>query len=206
MALITLPEFANRIGFSRQKVFRMVKSGELNVHMRKNGRNYFLEEDVDKYLNKPSIPNNDKKVVAYYRVSSSSQKPDLINQRKSIETFSINSGIVIDEYLSDIGSGMNFNRKNFNKILIMMMRKQISKLILTYEDRMVRFGFDIIRSIAKENNVEIIVINLKSTSPEEEMVEDLMTIIHVFSSRLYGLRKYKVKKNDLLSKDSDKTE
>ena len=118
---------------------------------------------------------------------------------RNSKSFSINSGIVIDEYLSDIGSGMNFKRKNFLKIIDDIENQKISKLIVTYKDRLTRFAFDLIQERCDKNNVELIVINLESTSPQQELVEDLMTIIHVFSSRLYGLRKYKkiLKEDDL---------
>lgn len=88
----------------------------------------------------------------------------------------------------------------------MIENQQISKLIVTYKDRLTRFAFDLIEERCKVNGVELIVINIESTSPQQELVEDLMTIIHVFSSRLYGLRKYKkaIKKdveNDISSQD-----
>lgn len=75
----------------------------------------------------------------------------------------------------------------------MIENQEISTLIITYKDRLTRFAFDLIKERCKVNDVELIVINLETTSPQEELVEDLITIIHVFSRRLYGLRKYKSK-------------
>lgn len=114
-------------------------------------------------------------------------------QREALEEFSLHAGVPIDEYLFDISSGINFKRENFLNIINMIENGEVSELIVTYKDRLTRFGFDLIEERCRVNNTKLIVINLETSSPEKEMVEDLMTIIQVFSSRLYGLRKYKKK-------------
>lgn len=162
--------------------------------IRKGRLKYYTEEMVDEYFGLPSTKQKvNKKVIAYYRVSTNSQKKEMKHQRESLEQFSVNSGIVIDEYLFDVASGTNFKRENFLKIIDMIERGEVSELIITYKDRLTRFGFDLIEERCRVNNTKLTVINLESSSPEQELVEDLITVIHVFSSRLYGLRKYEKK-------------
>ena len=85
---------------------------------------------------------------------------------------------------------MNYERKNFLKILELVEQKQVEKIIIAHKDRFVRFGFDYFQNFCKKHNTEIVIINLDSCSPEQEFTEDLISIIHCFSSKLYGLRKY----------------
>ena len=201
--IIKAKEFCEMIGVSLKTLERLEAAGKIKP-IRRNNRRYYTESMANDYLGFKKVPLNKKRInVAYYRVSTNSQKKEMQYQRNSIETFSINSGIKIDLYLNDIGSGINFKRKNFLKIIDMIENDEIDKLVITYKDRLVRFAFDLIEERCKVHNTEIIIINLKKTSPQEELVEDLMTIIHVFSSRLYGLRKYKNKiKKDLEANDN----
>jgi predicted site-specific integrase-resolvase len=108
-----------------------------------------------------------------------------------MEQFCLNSGIAIDEWITEIGGGMNFKRQKFLLLMSRISSGEISKLIIAHKDRLCRFGFDYFNYMAIENGCEITIVNQESLSPEQEMVEDLMSIIHTFSCRLYGLRKYK---------------
>ena len=106
-------------------------------------------------------------------------------------------GIILDEIITDIGSGLNYNRKKWNQLLKEVMDDQIDTIFITYKDRFIRFGYDWFESLCKMHNTEIIVLNNIETSPTQEMIDDMVSIVHVFSCRLYGLRKYKNKlKND----------
>jgi len=86
---------------------------------------------------------------------------------------------------------MNFKRKVFTELMDAVGRGEISKLIVAHQDRLVRFGFAWFSHFCEINGGELLVLNAETLSPQEEMVEDLMTIVHGFSSRLYGLRNYK---------------
>ena len=178
------------LNVSKKTIENYEKRGWLNP-TRVGRTKFFSEDDINRLLDKKTKRKNKRKTIAYYRVSTNSQKKEMKNQRDYIEQFSINAGITIDEYLSDIGSGINFKRKNFLKIIDMIENGEVEKLIITHKDRFTRFAFDLIEERCRVKNTEIVIINLESTSPQQELVEDLMTIIHVFSSRLYGLRKYK---------------
>lgn len=86
---------------------------------------------------------------------------------------------------------MNFKRKKFLALMDRIQHGEIERLIIAHKDRLVRFGFDLIAHIAEESGCEIVVVNQPSCSPEQEMVEDMLAIVHTFSCRLYGMRKYK---------------
>jgi predicted site-specific integrase-resolvase len=135
----------------------------------------------------------DRKCILYARVSSSNQKKDLLSQKKALEDFCIASGRPMDERLEDIESGLNYNRKSFILLMEKVERGEVSEIIVAHKDRLVRFGFEWFEKFCKDYGTTIIVMNAESLSPEAEMTKDLLSIIHCFSSRLYGLRKYKKK-------------
>ncbi|WP_276968335.1 IS607 family transposase, partial [Metallibacterium scheffleri] len=109
----------------------------------------------------------------------------------AMEVYCRGAGIAVDEWVQEIGGGMNFKRKRFLNILDRIQRGEIDKLLVAHKDRLVRFGYDLITHFATENGCEIVVVNQNSLSPQQEMIEDLRSIVHTFSCRLYGMRKYK---------------
>lgn len=155
----------------------------------KTNRRYYTEEQLNDFLGKKNRVSND--IVIYARVSNNSQKDDLKNQIEYLKNYSNSKGYCISEIISDIGSGLNYNRKNWNLLLKNILTKKISKVIISHKDRFIRFGFDWFFNFANMYGCEIEVVNNEITSPQEEMVKDLISIIHVFSCRIYGLRKYK---------------
>ena len=133
------------------------------------------------------------KTVAYIRVSLVGQKDDLKNQKDYINDYCRNAGISIDGWYSDIGSGLNYTRKEFNNLLSLVENGKIKKIIISHKDRFVRFGFDWFEKFCNNHGATFEIINDERLSPEQELVQDLISIIHVFSCRIYGLRKYKNK-------------
>ena len=125
------------------------------------------------------------------RVSTSNQKDDLNNQVEFLKQYANAKGIIVDEIFEDIGSGLNYNRKKWNKLIEDCMLGLVKTVIVAHKDRFMRFGYEWFERFLKSNGVEIIVVNNEKTSPEQELVNDLISIIHVFSCRIYGLRKYK---------------
>lgn len=191
-------EFIDKLGISKKKLENLEKEGVITP-IRKGRLKYYTDEMVDEYFGLESGNKKvSKKIIGYYRVSKNSQKEEMKYQKEALENFSINSGKPIDEYLSDIGSGIDFKRKNFLKIINMIEKREISELIVTHKDRLTRFGFDLIEERCNANNVKLTVINLEKSSPVKEMVDDLMEMLDVFSNRLCNLRKYKkIIKGDL---------
>jgi predicted site-specific integrase-resolvase len=127
-----------------------------------------------------------KTTVLYCRVSSAKQKDDLNRQADYLQSL-FPTGIVYKE----IGSGLNYKRKVLISILDEILSGNVGQLVVTYKDRLARFGVEIIEWLLSKNNCQLVVLNRSDLSPEREMVEDILAIIHVFSCRLYGLRKYK---------------
>lgn len=192
-------ETCKLLGISRRTLGRMMQNGEIKSVI-VNNRHYFTESTLNNF---EGMVTKNKDIYLYSRVSSSNQKNDLLTQQKLLDEYAVSKGYIIKEHLSDIGSGINFKRKNFLKLINLVIEGKVSKIVITYEDRLVRFAFDLLVEICKKFSCKIEVINLKSSSPQEELIEDLMTIIHVFSSRLYGLRRNKKVINDLCRKDQD---
>ena len=143
------------------------------------------------------------RLVAYCRVSSAAQKPDLANQRKVLEEFVVAKGLANVEFVEEIGGGLNFKRKRFLTLMDEIGRREIKTLILAHRDRLTRFGFEWFEHYAKSNGCEVLVLNQERLSPKQEMVQDLMTIVHCFSSRLYGLSNYRKKLDEALRRDTE---
>jgi predicted site-specific integrase-resolvase len=129
--------------------------------------------------------------VVYCRVSSAGQKDDLHSQIAAMEDYCRAGAIAVDEWIKEVGGGMNFKRKRFLELLNRIQRGEIARILIAHKDRVVRFGFDLLEPLALEHGCEIVVVNQESLSPEQEMVEDLLAIVHTFRGRLYGMRKYK---------------
>ncbi len=180
-------EFAKRIGKSTSTLRRWDAEGKLCAKRTPTKQRYYDESDVRKIL---GIKDIDRKTVVYCRVSSRSQKDDLKSQVTAMEQFCLNSGTAVDEWIQEIGGGMNFKRKKFLSLMSRIATGEIQMLLIAHKDRLCRFGFDFFEHMAVENGCKICVVNQESLSPQQEMVEDLMAIIHTFSCRLYGLRKY----------------
>lgn len=204
-------EFANRVGYHYKTIQVLDKKGIFKAKRTTTGRRYYTEEDVDLFLKQVAkIPSSLQKVeekrlvLTYTRVSSHSQKDDLKSQQSFIEQYVVSKGLLVDENLSDIGSGLNYGRKNFLKILDLVEANKVEKIIVAHKDRFVRFGFDYFEKFCQKHNTELIVINLESCSPEQEFTQDLISIIHCFSSKLYGLRKYKTQLNDIIKNDENR--
>ncbi len=188
----SISEFAQRIGRSPSTVRRWEQEGKITPKRLPSGHRYFDESDVRSMLG--GAPAS-RVTVVYCRVSGSGQKDDLASQVKAMETYCLHAGIAVDEWIEETGEGMNFKRKKFLALVDRIQHGEVERLIVAHKDGLVRFGFDLISHIAEEGGCEIVVVNQPSCSPEQEMVEDMLSIvhtfIHTFSCRLYGMRKYK---------------
>ena len=188
-------EFAAAIGKSISTVQRWDRAGILKAHRTATNRRYYTEDQVQQAdgLEPASSAEAPKKIVLYTRVSSRNQKDDLVNQVEFLRQFANARGMIVDEIIEDIGSGLNYNRKKWNSLIDQCFDGQIGTILVTHKDRFIRFGFDWFERTLKRFGAKITVVNNESTSPQEEMVQDIISILHVFSCRIYGLRKYKDK-------------
>lgn len=130
----------------------------------------------------------------YARVSNSKQIDDLKRQIQLLRTYAAAKGIIPDEVIEDIGSGMNEDRIGFTKLLKSIVNNEVDCIYITYKDRLTRFGFGYLEQIFANFSTKIIVIN--ATSEEEfqtELTQDLISIIHHFSMKLYSNRRKSLK-------------
>ncbi len=196
-------EFGQLIGKKTITLQKWDREGILKAFRSPTNRRYYKHEQYLALIGQKAIK---QKVITYYRVSSSGQKKDLESQKLAVEQYCIASGKAIDEKFEDVGSGLNYTRKNFVKIMEMVEIGEISQIIVAHKDRLVRFGFEWFEKFCENHGTQIIVINAEQCSPEQEMTKDLLSIIHCFSSRLYGLRKYKKKLTEQITEKEEKDE
>ena len=188
--MIRLNEMAKRLNVSVKTLQRWDREGILVAKRTPTDRRYYTEDQYLEYIG--SSTKSKRKTIAYARVSSANQKDNLQNQIRFIQSYVNAKGEILDDVIEDIGSGLNYNRKRWNDLLLNQIPKgEIEKIYITYKDRFVRFGFDWFERFCNHYNCEIVVINNPDTSPQKELIDDLISIIHVFSCRIYGLRKYK---------------
>jgi predicted site-specific integrase-resolvase len=127
----------------------------------------------------------DRRRVLYCRVSSAGQRDDL--RRQSAE---LRQRFPDYELVEDTGSGLNWKRKGFVALLDAILSGTVSEVVVAHKDRLCRFGFELLQRVASYHHCRIVVLGDAQLSPEAELVNDLVSIIHVFSCRVYGMRKY----------------
>lgn len=190
-------QFSKMIGKSVKTLQRWDTDGVLIAKRTPKKRRYYTHEQYLEYIGLKA-QKGQSLVVVYSRVSSIVQKPDLKNQIAALEEFCAANGYAVDEWLSETGSGLNYKRKKFNKLFLDIEMGKVSLLVIAHKDRLVRFGFEWFESFAQRHGCEVVIMNQESLSPAEEVTQDLLAIINRFSSRLYGLRKYKDKVKKLV--------
>lgn len=196
--LLSSKEVANLCGVTIHTVCMWRKEGRLPF-MKINDRVILHKiEDVEKLLNKKIFSEENakkRKNIIYARVSTSKQKDDLKKQIQILNDFCNSNGIIIDEIFAEIASGMNEDREEFNKIIDLVINKEIDKIYITFEDRLTRFGFKYFENLFDKFDTQIVVLNNKinNESFEEELSNDLISIIHHFSMKMYSNRRKKLK-------------
>lgn len=188
--MYTINKFAKLLGITPQTLRNWDKSGKLKpVHTSSNGYRYYSEEQLQEL----NGSNKEKIVVGYCRVSSNKQKDDLERQVENMKTYLLAQGKPF-KIITDIGSGINYNKKGLNLILKEVTENKIEKIVILYKDRLVRFGYELIENICSIYGTKIEIIDNIEKSEEQELVEDLIQIITVFSCKLQGKRANKTKK------------
>ena len=183
-------EFAKLLNVSVKTLQRWDREKTLIANRTLTNRRYYT---YDQYLQFKGIGKDAdfRKIVIYTRVSTRNQSDDLENQVDFLQTYANAKGLIADEIIRDYGSGLNYNRKKWNQLLVEVMENKIKMILVSHQDRFVRFGFDWFEKFCNKFNVEIVVVKNEKLSPHEELVQDIVSILHEFSCRLYGLRKYK---------------
>lgn len=195
MPYVPLRKAVNALGLHPNTLRKYADSGAIPSIKNEAGQRLY---DIETYINGPG----DEVEIIYARVSSYGQRDDLRGQINYLQ-----KQYPYAEVIKDIGGGLNFKRKGLRAILERAMSGDKLKIIVAHKDRLARFGFELIQYIIESNGGTVLVLNEVVHSPEQELVNDILTIIHTFSCRLYGLRKYrdKIKADKTLSDPKPKT-
>jgi len=191
-------EFASKIGRSASTVRRWETEGRIVARRSPSGQRFFTDADVHAVLT-PGFDSTVRETVVYCRVSSVNQRADLANQRAGMEQFCLARGLSVDRWVTEVGGGMNLTRPKLLTLMADVKAGRVATLVVAHKDRLARFGFDYLAHEAATAGCDILVANQESLSPQQEMVQDLLAIVHTFSCRLYGLRRYEksLKADDL---------
>ena len=180
------------LGVTAQTLRNWDKEGKLKPsYVKSNGYRYYSEESILSYTQERKTKKN-LNVVGYARVSSKKQSDDLERQINNLNTY-ISSKYDSFDIITDIGSGINYNKPGLKKLIEKINKKEVDLIIVLYKDRLLRFGFELVEYFAELNNVKIEVLNKIDKNQDEELVEDLVQIITVFSCKIQGKRKTKTK-------------
>ena len=182
--------FAAKIGVHKNTVKAWSLKGKLPDRRTPADHRYYTEANVDRYFGVERAPGSGRTVV-YCRVSNRAQGDDLRSQQQAMETFRLGAGLAVDEWLTEIGGGLDFRRPVSRALMERIGKRELGLLLVAHEDRLCRFGFDWFAYFAESHGCEIRVVNQPSLSPQAEWVEDLMAVVDSFSGRLPGLRRYR---------------
>lgn len=189
MNTLSVRQAADYIGRSVKTLQRLDRIGRLVPSRSATNRRQYTLEQLEAFLGRPR--RGPRATVIYCRVSTAAQKPDLANQRSHLEQFCAAQGIANVEFVEETAGGLNFKRKRFLEIMDRICCGSVERLIVAHKDRLCRFAFEWVEHLCRTHECELLIVNSEKASPEQELVQDLMTIVHCFSSRLYGLRNYR---------------
>jgi putative resolvase len=189
MANIYSPrEFGQLIGRSVKTLQKWDREGTLTAQRSPTNRRYYTQDQYLAYRGLTATPSG--KTVVYARVSHTGEKAELARQVASLRAYCLREGYKPDERIEEIGSGLDYRRKQFNRLVEAIEVGQVRRLIIAHQDRLVRFGFDWFAALCARHGTDLIIINGDTLSPESEVREDLVAIVHDFSARLPGLRPF----------------
>lgn len=189
-------EVAKLLGITIPTVIRYCEIGYIPCHVTETGHRRILATDVCNYLDKQNMLFNDeestKSDVIYARVSTHKQsnRGDLDEQVEKVKLFAINENVQNLIVKTDIGSGLNDNRKGLLSLIDMIQQGKVNRVFVLYKDRLTRFGYHYLEKICEFHGVSIVVVSneKESKSQSEELEEDIIALIHSFSGKPYGLR------------------
>ncbi|WP_301082539.1 IS607 family transposase [Thomasclavelia cocleata] len=205
MKYYSIGEFANKIGKSIQTLRNWDKKNILKPsHVTQGGTRYYSQEQLNNFLGLKSEQKINKKIIGYCTVSSHKQKDDLERQIDNVKTYMYAKGYKF-EIITDIGSGINYTKKGLNQIIDMVTNSEVEKIVVLYKDRLIRFGYELIENLCNKFGTTIEIIDNTEKTEQQELVEDLIQIVTVFSCKLQGKRANKAKKmiKELIENDKD---
>lgn len=190
--LVSIGKASKLLGVSVTTLRRWEKSGKLVPERSPTGRRLYDVAKIRPEEVHESSPA--RKTVAYARVSSKEQSKDLERQKEVLELYCAANGWTF-EIVSDTGSGMNYEKKGLRKLLGDITEGRVGRLVLTHKDRLLRFGAELVFAVCEAKGTEVVILNKgERTTFEEDLVNDVLEIVTVFSARLYGARSRKNKR------------
>ena len=182
---------AKELGVVQETLRRWERIGKITVERTPKGHRRY---DISKLKGFVSKNRDEKRTIAYARVSSHDQKADLTRQVTVLESYCASHGWSY-EVIQDLGSGLNYGKKGLKKLIKEVCLGTVGRLVITHKDRLLRFGAELIFSLCEQFGTEVVIINAsEEASFEDDLVQDVLEIITVFSARLYGSRSRKNKK------------
>src|SRR6266568_5713607 len=163
-------EFGELIGKSVITLQKWDRKGILKAHRSPTNRRYYTHDQYLAY--RGLVAQEHGLTIVYARVSGVAQKPDLVNQVNALEAYCKQHSITVDEWISDIGSGLNYKRKQFTRLMEMVELGQVRRLMIAHRDRLVRFGYEYFEAFCERQHTEIVLIDDETLSPEQELVRD----------------------------------
>ena len=185
-------EVMKLLQISRSTLLRWRKDGILKATKLPSGQYDWDANSVFKILNKGEV----RGVYLYARVSTPKQKQDLENQIENLQSFTMKNGYQVKGLYKDIASGISFERrKEFFELLDLVISGKVSKVIITYKDRLSRVGFDLFKYLFSKYHTEIIVMSelTDKKADQQEIFEEIISLLHAFSMRMYSSRRKKIK-------------
>jgi putative resolvase len=187
LEFVNMKDAEKILGLSKSTLRNYEKEGKIETIRTETGWRKF---NVKKYLldNNIEVKEEIKKNFIYCRVSSYDRKEDLARQVEFLQ-----SKYPLYEVITDIGSGINFKRKGLKKLIKLAIANELNEVIVTYKDRLCRIGYELVEFIFKDySNAKIIIENTEEKNINEEITQDLIEIITVYSSKLHGRRSNKI--------------
>ena len=180
------------LGVTAQTLRNWDKEGKLKPsYTKSNGYRYYSEDIILSYTQERKTK-KDLHVIGYARVSSKKQVDDLNRQVDNIKTY-LENKYSDYEIITDIGSGINYQKPGLKKLIEKINKKEVDVIVVLYKDRLLRFGFELVEEFARLNNVKIEILDRIDKTQDEELVEDLVQIITLVSSKIQGKRKNETK-------------
>ena len=191
------------LGVTAQTLRNWDREGKLKPsYVKSNGYRYYSEDLILSYTQEKKTKKN-LNIIGYARVSSKKQSDDLERQVNNLKTY-LDTKNQNYEIITDIGSGINYKKPGLRKLIEKINKKEVDVIVVLYKDRLLRFGFELVEYFAELNNVKIEVLDKIDKNQDQELVEDLVQIVTVFSCKLQGKRKKKTK--EIIDEFSQKIE
>jgi predicted site-specific integrase-resolvase len=191
-------EAANTLGVCLRTLRRWEAEGKINTVRTPSGQRRY---DIQKFIKEESEDGRRRATVIYARVSTRPQIKDLHRQVERLSALYPGAEIV-----KEVAGGLNLRRKGLLSLLGRVLKGDIRVIVVAHKDRLARFGFELIEWLCEQFDCQIVVLNQDNLSPHQELVADIIAILHSFSSRLYSLRKHTKQIQELIQESTSTQE